>query len=84
MPLAEYLPHVFERVERARATGLEQVVFGRQFCFREKRGCGVGKTERSEGTKWTVVVDGCGLPLGNYIHSASPAEFTRRSLRDPP
>ncbi len=41
---------------------------------REKRGCGVGKTKRGKGTKWMVVVDGRGLPLGNYLHSASPAE----------
>ena len=40
----------------------------------EKRGCGVGKTKRGKGTKWMVVVDGRGLPLGNYLHSASPAE----------
>jgi transposase len=71
---AEYLAHVFERVERARATGLERVVFGRQFCFREKRGCGVGKTKRGKGTKWMVVVDGAGVPLGDHLCSASPAE----------
>src|SRR5467141_2488252 len=35
--LAEHLTHVFERVERARATGLERVIFGRQFCFHKKR-----------------------------------------------
>ena len=72
--LAEYLAHVFERVERARATGLERVIFGRQFCFREKRGCGVGKTKRGKGTKWMVVVDGAGVPLGDHLCSASPAE----------
>jgi len=72
--LAEYLAHVFERVERARATGLERVVSGRQFCFREKRGAGVGKTKRGKGTKWMVVVDGQGVPLGDYLCSASPAE----------
>jgi transposase len=50
------------------------VVSGREFCSREKRGCGVGKTKRGKGTKWMVVVDGRGLPLGDYLHSASPAE----------
>src|SRR6516225_1817840 len=40
----------------------------------KKRGAGVGKTKRGKGTKWMVVVDGRGLPLGNYLHSASPAE----------
>jgi transposase len=34
----------------------------------------VGKTKRGKGTKWMVVVDGAGLPLGNHLHSASPAE----------
>ncbi len=29
---------------------------------------------RGKGTKWMVVADGRGLPLGNYLHSASPAE----------
>jgi len=39
-----------------------------------KRGDGVGKTKRGKGTKWMVVVDGQGVPLGDYLHSASPAE----------
>ena len=34
----------------------------------------MGKTRRGKGTKWMVVVDGTGLPLGDYLHSASPAE----------
>ena len=29
-----------------------------------------------KGTKWMVVVDGQGVPLGDYLHSASPAEVT--------
>src|SRR6516165_2735661 len=40
----------------------------------KKRGAGVGKTKQGKGTKWMVVVDGRGVPLGNYLHSASPAE----------
>jgi len=44
------------------------------FASAKKRGCGVGKTKRGKGTKWMVVVDGRGLPLGKYLHSASPAE----------
>src|SRR6267142_3098135 len=72
--LVEHLAGVSERVERAPATEVERVVSGREFCSREKRGCGVGKTKRGKGTKWMVVVDGRGLPLGNYLHSASPAE----------
>jgi transposase len=72
--LVENLACVFERVERAPAIKVERIVSGREFCSREKRGCGVGKTKRGKGTKWMVVVDGRGLPLGNYLHSASPAE----------
>jgi len=72
--LVEHLAGVSERVERAPTIEVERIVSGRQFCSGEKRGCGVGKTKRGKGTKWMVVVDGRGLPLGNYLHSASPAE----------
>jgi transposase len=72
--LVENLAHLSERVERAPAIEMERIVSGRELCSREKRGCGVGKTKRGKGTKWMVVVDGRGLPLGNYLHSASPAE----------
>ena len=72
--LVEYLANVFERVKRAPASEMERSVSGRQFRSGEKRGCGVRKTKRGKGTKWMVVVDGRGLPLGNYLHSASPAE----------
>jgi transposase len=72
--LVAYLANVSERVKRAPAIEMERIVSGRQFRSGEKRGCGVGKTKRGKGTKWMVVVDGRGLPLGNYLHSASPAE----------
>jgi len=72
--LVEHLADVSERVERAPAIEVERVVSGREFRSREKRGCGVGKTKRGKGTKWMVVVDGRGVPLGNSLHSASPAE----------
>src|SRR6266481_4582877 len=72
--LVEHLAGVSERVEPAPAIEVERVVSGREFCSGEKRGCGVGKTKRGKGTKWMVVVDGAGVPLGNYLHSASPAE----------
>ena len=42
----------------------------------EKRGECVGKTKRGKGTKWMVVADGEGLPLGARLASASPAEVT--------
>ena len=72
--LVEHLAGVSERVERAPAIEVERIVSGREFRSRKKRGCGVGKTKRGKGTKWMVVVDGRGVPLGNYLHSASPAE----------
>ncbi len=72
--LVEHLADVSERVKRAPAIEVERVIPGREFRSGEKRGCGVGKTKRGKGTKWMVVVDGRGLPLGNYLHSASPAE----------
>ena len=53
---------------------MERSVSGRQFRSGEKGGWGVGKTKRGKGTKWMVVVDGQGLPLGNHLHSASPSE----------
>ena len=72
--LFEHLAVVSERVERAPTVEMERIVSGWQFRPSEKRGCGVGKTKRGKGTKWMVVVDGRGVPLGNYLHSASPAE----------
>src|SRR5579863_7023282 len=53
---------------------MERSVSGRQFCSSKKGGLGVGKTKRGKGTKWMVVVDGTGLPLGNHLHAASPSE----------
>jgi transposase len=37
-------------------------------------GAGVGRTKRGKGTKWMVVVDGRGVPLGVRLYSASPSE----------
>jgi len=42
----------------------------------QKRGQYVGKTKRGKGTKWMVVADGEGIPLGNHPDSASPNEVT--------
>ena len=42
----------------------------------EKGGSAVGKTKRGKGTKWMVLVDGQGLPLGVRLESASPSEVT--------
>jgi len=72
--LVEHLADVSERVEPTPAIEVERIVSGWEFRSGEKRGAGIGKTKRGKGTKWMVVVDGRGLPLGNYLHSASPAE----------
>src|ERR1700730_2030433 len=72
--VAENLASIPKRVERAPAVEVERIVSGWQFCSGEKRGSGVGKTKRGKGTKWMVVVDGAGVPLGDHLCSASPAE----------
>ena len=41
---------------------------------REKGGAGVGKTKKGKGTKWMLLVDGAGTPLGAHLDSASPSE----------
>ena len=51
-------------------------LLGRQLRTGEKRGLAVGKTKRGKGTKWMVLVDGQGLPLGVRLESASPSEVT--------
>jgi transposase len=72
--LAAHLASVLERIERTPAVTVERIVSGRQFCSSEKRGREVGKTKRGKGTKWMVVVDGRGIPLGEHLCSASPSE----------
>jgi transposase len=42
----------------------------------QKGGSAVGKTKRGKGTKWMVLVDGEGVPLGVRLESASPNEVT--------
>lgn len=50
------------------------MLWRRELCPGEKRGAAVGKTKRGKGTKWLVLVDGQGTPLGAYLDSASPSE----------
>ena len=47
---------------------------GRQFRSGQKRGAGVGPTKKGKGTKWMLVADGNGIPIGFHLDSASPAE----------
>ena len=84
--LAHHLACIPGRTEPTPATQLERSVSGWQFCSGEKRGGKVGKTKRGKGTKWMVVVDGEGVPLGEQLYSASPhearlAEETLASIR---
>jgi transposase len=57
-------------------TGVGGDVPGRQLRSGQKGGSAVGKTKRGKGTKWMVLVDGGGLPLGVRLESASPGEVT--------
>ena len=41
-----------------------------------KKGAKVGTTKRGKGTKWLVLVDDAGPPLGADLEAASPAEVT--------
>jgi len=59
--------------------GLAEVgrgLLGWQLRSSEKGGSAVGKTKRGKGTKWMVLVDGEGIPLGVRLESASPHEVT--------
>jgi transposase len=84
--LAHHLARILGGTEPTPATQLERIVSRRQFRSSKKRGWKVGKTKRGKGTKWMVVVDGEGVPLGKQLYSASPnevrlAEETLASIR---
>ena len=64
------------RAGRRRPAEVGRNLPGRQLRPGEKGGAAVGKTKRGKGTKWMVLVDGQGLPLGVRLESASPAEVT--------
>ena len=61
---------------RRRPAAMGRVLSGRQLRSGQKGGAAVGKTKRGKGTKWMVLVDGQGLPLGVRLESASPGEVT--------
>ena len=61
---------------RAGADPLGAGVHRRLICVGEKGGSDVGTTKRGKGSKWMVVVDGQGVPLGVHVTSASPSEVT--------
>jgi len=73
--LAQSLAGISGPIGRTRPVGLVRGFYRRQLCSCQKRGLCVGKTRRGKGTKWMVVVDGQGIPLGNHLDSASPSEM---------
>lgn len=60
--------------EQSGAHRLAGVFRGRELRFREKGGQKVGKTKRGKGTKWMLLTDKTGLPIGALLDSATPAE----------
>jgi transposase len=74
--LARRVAGVAGRARRRRPAEVGRDVPGRQLRSGQKGGSAVGKTKRGKGTKWMVLVDGGGLPLGVRLESASPGEAT--------
>ena len=70
----ETLAGAAEPTQRRPEDPLGRVLCRRQLRPGEKRGLAVGPTKRGKGTKWMVLVDGAGTPLGAYLDAASPAE----------
>ena len=55
-------------------TGVGPSLFRRELRFGKKGGEAVGLTRKGKGTKWMVVVDDQGVPLGGLVASAHDAE----------
>jgi Transposase DDE domain len=75
---------VWERFWRAALTTLDRqgqldwsiAFLDGSFAPAKKGGEQVGVTKTGKGTKWMVVIDGNGLPLGFHLESANTAEVT--------
>src|SRR5258707_8250969 len=73
---------VWERIWRASLAALDQhgqldwtmAFLDGSFVPAKKGGDQIGLTKKGKGTKWMLVVDGNGLPLGCHLDSASCAE----------
>ncbi|HEV2459431.1 MAG TPA: IS5 family transposase, partial [Ktedonobacterales bacterium] len=73
---------VWERIWRAALASLDQhgaldwsmAFLDGSFAPARKGGDHVGLTKKGKGTKWMLVVDGNGLPLGFHLDSAAQAE----------
>jgi transposase len=73
---------VWERIWRAALATLDQqgkldwsmAFLDGSFASAKRGGEQVGVTKKGKGTKWMLVVDGTGLPLGFHLESANVAE----------
>jgi transposase len=73
---------IWERIWRTALATLDQqrkldwsiAFLDGSFAPAKKGGAKVGLTKKGKGTKWRVVVDGNGLPLGFHLDSATTAE----------
>src|SRR5215831_15676821 len=73
---------VWERIWRAALAALDQqgrldwsiAFLDGSFAPAKKGGDKVGLTKKGKGTKWMLVIDGNGLPLGFHLDSANTAE----------
>lgn len=74
--LAPSLAHTVGRLGPGRSAEMGGDLSRWQLRPRQKGGSAVGKTKRGKGTKWMVLVDGEGIPLGVRLESASPSEVT--------
>ncbi len=73
---------VWERIWRAALAALDSqgkldwsmAFLDGSFAPAKKGGAKVGLTKKGKGTKWMLVIDGTGLPLGFHLDSANAAE----------
>ena len=72
--LPEIMGGIPAHPEQSGAHRLGGVFRGRELCFCKKGGQKVGKTKRGKGTKWMLLTDKTGIPIGALLDSASPAE----------
>ena len=63
-------------LDKKEAVDWQEAFIDGSFAPAEKGGPAVGPTKRGKGTKWMVVIDGRGVPIGSTLASASPSEVT--------
>lgn len=65
---------ILVHAEQSGTDRLAGVFRRRELCFRKKGGAKVGKTKRGKGTKWMLLTDKTGIPIGALLDSATLAE----------